>query len=198
MESTTAHNEKELLARISTGDQDAFSILVDIYRNKVFSHALTYVKSYEEAEELTQDIFLKVWSSRHRLPEVEQFKNYLFILGRNQLVSAIRKKVMDTTGEGNDDIAEDLLLPDRQYELKETYHVIMQGVERLPPQQKAVFTLSRIEQLSHEEIGERLGISKRTVKFHLVLALNSLREFLRYPGEYAGILLCLCLLSLVK
>lgn len=198
MESTTAHNEKELLARISTGDQDAFSILVDIYRNKVFSHALTYVKSYEEAEELTQDIFLKVWNSRHRLPEVEQFKNYLFILGRNQLVSAIRKRVMDTTGEGNDDIAEDLLLPDRQYELKETYRVIMQGVERLPPQQKAVFTLSRMEQLSHEEIGERLGISKRTVKFHLVLALNSLREFLRYPGEYAGIFLCACLLFLLK
>ena len=189
MESPTAYDEKDLLARVANGDQEAFARLVDAYRNKVFSHALTFTKSIPEAEELTQDIFLKVWNNRHRLPEIGQFKNYLFILGRNQLVSAIRKKVMDTSAAQSDDIPDDILLPDRQYELKETYRSIMEGIERLTPQQKAVFTLSRLEQLSYEEIGERLGISKRTVKFHLVLALNFLREFLRYPGDYAGVLL---------
>ncbi|MBS1564260.1 MAG: sigma-70 family RNA polymerase sigma factor, partial [Bacteroidetes bacterium] len=121
--------------------------------------------------------------NRHRLPEVSDFKNYLFILGRNQLVSAIRKRVMDTSGDQHDDVPEDLLLPDRQYDLKETWQFILRGVERLPPQQKAVFTLSRMEQLSHEEIGQRLGITRRTVKFHLVQALNTLRERLRYPGD---------------
>jgi RNA polymerase sigma-70 factor (family 1) len=178
----TVNNEKDLLIRIAGGDQEAFALLLDLYRNKVFSHALTYVKTYQEAEEITQDIFLKVWNSRDRLPEVEQFKNYLFILGRNQLVSAIRKKVKETAAEAGDDIPDDLLLPDRQFELKETYRVILEGIQRLPPQQKAVFTLSRMEQLSYEEIGQRLGISKRTVKFHMVLALNFLREFLRYAG----------------
>lgn len=198
MRNDTTYDEKELIARVAVSDEEAFSMLIDMYRNKVFSHALTYVKSYEEAEELTQDIFMKVWDNRRRLPEIMQFKNYLFILGRNQLVSSIRKKVMATSTTGDDDIPESLLLPDKQYELKETYSVILQGVERLSPQQKAVFTLSRMEHLSYEEIGDRLGISKRTVKFHLVLALNFLREFLRYPGDYAGILLAICLLPFTR
>ncbi|HEY1201301.1 MAG TPA: sigma-70 family RNA polymerase sigma factor, partial [Niastella sp.] len=81
-----------------------------------------------------------------------------------------------------EDIPGTLLLPDRQVEYKETYTHLINGLHRLPPQQKAVFTLSRMENLSHAEIGERLGISKRTVKFHLVHALNFLREYLRYPG----------------
>jgi len=195
LNNSTAYNEKELLARIAQDDQDAFSVLVEEYRNKVFSHALTYVKSYEEAEELVQDIFMKVWNNRHRLPEVEQFKSYLFILGRNQLVSSIRKKVLHYTDTGDTELPEDLLLPDRQYEYKETYEVIMQGIEQLSPQQKAVFTLSRMEQLSYEEIGERLGISRGTVKFHMILALNFLREFVRFRGDVGGILLAFCLLS---
>lgn len=141
------------------------------------------------AEEITQDIFVKVWVNRHRLPAVDDFKSYLFILGRNHLVSAIRKKVMSTTANDDDDIPGYLLQPDRQVEFKETYRNLINAIDRLPPQQKAVFTLSRMEQLSHAEIGDRLGISKRTVKFHLVQALNFLRAFLRYPGDYAGIFL---------
>lgn len=183
MNQNPSHTEKELLIGVAAGNEEAFSRLVNLYRNKVFSHALTFVKSYEEAEEITQDIFVKVWANRHRLPEVKDFKNYLFILGRNHLVSAIRKKVMDTTSNNDDeDIPGTLLLPHIQVEYKETYNHLINGLDRLPPQQKAVFTLSRMENLSHAEIGERLGISKRTVKFHLVQALNFLREYLRYPG----------------
>jgi RNA polymerase sigma-70 factor (family 1) len=178
----SSHTEKELLIGVAAGNEEAFSRLVNLYRNKVFSHALTFVKSYEEAEEITQDIFVKVWVNRHRLPEVKDFKNYLFILGRNHLVSAIRKKVMDTTANDEEDLPGTLLLPDHQVEYKETWRHLINGLEQLPPQQKAVFTLSRMENLSHAEIAERLGISKRTVKFHLVQALNFLREYLRYPG----------------
>ena len=197
MDQGALYNEKELLDGVAAGDSAAFSRLVNMYRNKVFSHALTFVKSYQEAEEITQDIFVKVWVNRHRLPEVNEFKNYLFILSRNHLVSAIRKKVMDITPNDDDDIPGNLLLPDHQVEFKETYRHLINGIERLSPQQKAVFTLSRMEQLSHAEIGERLGISKRTVKFHLVLALNFLREFLRYPGDYAGILIATALLHFI-
>lgn len=189
MDQPASYHEKELLDGVAAGNEDAFSRLVNLYRSRVFSHALTYIKSYEVAEEITQDIFVKVWVNRHRLPAVDDFKSYLFILGRNHLVSAIRKKVMSTTANDDDDIPGHLLQPDRQVEFKETYRNLINAIDRLPPQQKAVFTLSRMEQLSHAEIGDRLGISKRTVKFHLVQALNFLRAFLRYPGDYAGILL---------
>ncbi|MBS1602899.1 MAG: sigma-70 family RNA polymerase sigma factor [Bacteroidetes bacterium] len=185
------NTEKTLLNRIAGGDGTAFSALVDLYRNKVFSHALAYTKSYHEAEELTQDIFMKVWSNRGKLAEIEDFKNYLFILGRNQLVSAIRKRVMDITEIREPDFVEDLLIPDRQYDRKETMQYIQKGIELLSPQQKAVFTLSRLDHLNYDQISERLGISKSTVKFHMVLALNSLREYLHDAGPSAGILLLL-------
>lgn len=198
MDHNASYTEKELLDGVAAGQDEAFSRLVNMYRNKVFSHALTFVKSYEEAEEITQDIFVKVWVNRHRLREVKDFKSYLFILGRNHLVSAIRKKVMETTSPDDNDIPGNLLLPDHQVEFKETYRHLVDGIEKLTPQQKAVFTLSRMENLSHDEIATRLGISKSTVKFHLVLALNFLREFLRYPGDYAGVLIAGWLLHIIN
>lgn len=188
---TEENTEKTLLEKIAGGDGTAFSALVDLYRNKVFSHALAYTKSYHEAEELVQDIFMKVWNNREKLPEVGDFKNYLFILGRNQLVSAIRKRVMETTELSEPDFAEDLLIPDKQYDRKEMMQNIQKGIDLLSPQQKAVFTLSRLEHLNYDQIAERLGISKSTVKFHMVLALNFLREFLHDSGPSAGILLLL-------
>jgi RNA polymerase sigma-70 factor (family 1) len=197
LDHNASYTEKELLDGVAAGQEEAFARLVNIYRNKVFSHAITFVKSYEEAEEITQDIFVKVWVNRHRLGEVRDFKSYLFILGRNHLVSAIRKKVMKTTSPDDNDIPGNLLLPHHQVQFKETYHYLINGIEKLPPQQKAVFTLSRMGHLSNDEIATRLGISKRTVKFHLVLALNFLREFLRYPGDYAGVLIAGWLLHLI-
>jgi RNA polymerase sigma-70 factor (ECF subfamily) len=177
-------NEKELLAQIAAGDTKAFALLFDQYQNKVFSHALTFVKSVEEAEELTTDIFMKIWEHRQQLPAIQNFKSYLFILGRNYLVSAIRKKIMATVEIPSGHLLENILLPDKQYDVKEMHNIIMQGIEKLSVQQKKVFTMSRLEGLSYEEIAMQLAISKRTVKFHMILALNFLREYARYYRLY--------------
>lgn len=176
---TTPENEKALLLRLANGDQEAFSMIVDCYRNRIYAHALTFVKSCEDAEEITQDIFLKVWDQRHRMGEIENFKGYLFILSRNQLISAIRRRVAREISGEVPESNDSGLLPDEQFQLKETGQLIQSGIERLPPQQKAVFTMHRFEQLSYEEISQRLHISKSTVKFHIILALNSLREHIR-------------------
>lgn len=179
MSDNSTYNEKELLLEVSRGNLSAFSYLLDQYRNRLYSHALSYIKSCEEAEELVQDIFLKVWANRQRLPEVENFKNYLFILSRNQLVSAVRKRVKPTVVPDENDCNENLL-PDGQLEWKETYHQIQQAINRLTPQQKAVFTLSRFENYTYEQIAAQLQISTATVKFHMVAALSTLREILHY------------------
>lgn len=182
-------NEKELLAQIASGDTKAFALLFEQYQSKVFSHALTFVKSVEEAEELTTDIFMKVWEHRQQLSSVQSFKSYLFILGRNHLISAIRKKIMVTVEVPQEHLMENILLPDKQYDVKEMHNIIMQGIEKLSAQQKKVFTMSRLEGLSYEEIAEALAISKRTVKFHMILALNFLREYARYHHLYHFLLL---------
>jgi RNA polymerase sigma-70 factor (family 1) len=181
LDRTELNNEQELLAQVAAGDEASFRSLVRFYHPRVFSHALTFTKSYPEAEEITQDIFLKVWQQRHLLPGIDSFRNFLYISGRNQIISAMRKQSMKT-GTAEEDPMEEILLPDQQYQYKEMYAIIMKAVEKLPPQQKAVFTLSRLEHLSHEQIAEKLNISKHAVNWHIVQALNALRNHLaQYP-----------------
>lgn len=116
------------------------------------------------------------------LPDIESFRDFLFICGRNQIISAMRKQVMKT-GTAEDDPMEDILLPDQQFQYKEMYALILKAVDTLPPRQKEVFMMSRIEHLSHEQIAQDLHISRSAVNWHIVQALNNLRVYLAHYPE---------------
>ena len=181
-------DERQLLAAIAAGDEKAFRIMVEAYWSRVYYNTLTLVKSPATAQDLTQDIFLKIWLQRDKLSEVESFKSYIYVVGRNQVINALRKKIVETAAADTLALREDLLMPDLQLEGKDAYRMLMEGVERLTPQQKLIFKMSRIEGLSHEDIARKLGLSKNTVKVHMVIALNFLRGWLRDLG-YLSLLL---------
>ena len=148
---------------------------MDHYQNSVFSHALAFMKSVEEAEEMVQDIFVKVWTKREKMVQVDNFQAYLFILSKNHFLSAIRKNVIKLTRE-EDCLTEHVLVPDCQCERKETIQQILGAISALSPQQKAVLSLSRFENLKYDQISVMLRISKETVKFHLMVAMKKLRK----------------------
>ena len=183
--------ERQLMLAVAAGDSKSFRTLVDIFWSRVYGNTLTLVKSPQIAEEITQDIFLKIWQQKERLSEVQSFKHYIYVVGRNQVISQLRKKIAGKLEEPAD-VLEDRLKPDAQLEYKETYQLIMEGIARLTPQQQLVFKMSRLEGLSYEEIGRRTGLSKNTVKGHMVLALNILRIYFRDHGDIT----ILCFLSL--
>jgi len=167
-----------LLRRVAGGDREAFGLLFDRYYNRVLSQALVYRKSYAAAEDAAQEIFLKVWHQRERLSSVRNFSNYLFILTRNEAIDALRKKAIELSGgDPPGDLAEDFMTPERQMDYRETHALIMRGLGELPPQQREVFRLSRLEGRSNEEIAGMLGIAKTTVRWHLVAALSTLRAY---------------------
>lgn len=170
--------ERQLLRSVAAGDDRAFRMLVDIFWSRVYGNALTIVKSPQTAEEITQDIFLKIWQQKEKLSEVQSFKHYIYVVGRNQVISQLRKKMAGQLEEPGD-ILEGRLMPDEQLQYKETYRLVLEGIGKLTPQQQLVFKMSRLEGLSYEEIGGRLGLSKNTVKGHMVLALNFLRIYFR-------------------
>jgi RNA polymerase sigma-70 factor (ECF subfamily) len=189
----STYNESELLIQVASGEQKAFTVLVDYYWNKVYSHALAYSKSVTRAQEITQDVFLKVWHKREALTEVRDFKSYLFILGKHHIISSMRKKLESLTGEDLLETREDIHIPDQQLEYKETWNRVLEGIEKLPAARKVIFKKSRLEGLTYEEIAESSHISKNTVKEHIVLALNFLRPYI-YNKDYPIILIACFLL----
>lgn len=174
----TDHPERQLLIQVADGSTTAFARLFDLYYNKVLSQALTYKSNFQEAEDHAQEIFLKVWNNREKLRAVSSFKNYLFILTRNELVDSLRKKAVLLSGGDLPDLIEEIQVPDRLLEYNEIYQLILKGMEALPQQQKLVFHMSRLEGKSNGEIAEELDIAKTTVRWHIVLALNALKAFI--------------------
>jgi len=107
------HEVRQWLILISQADQSSFTLLMRTYWNKVYTQAITYLKSTELAQEITQDVFIKLWAIREKLTEVNNFSNFLFILSRNEIITALRKK-KEGLMHLSDEIEELILQPDRQ------------------------------------------------------------------------------------
>ena len=176
--------DDEQLEKVAAGDETAFAGLLRRYRRRVFYHALTFAVTYQEAEEITQDIFISIWRRRHDLRKIRKFEDYLFIVSRNHLISYIRNRVIYSTATAPETLVEELLVPDNQLETKELQTLLLDGIAQLPAQQQAVFRLSRLEGRSYQEISEALGISKSTVKWHIIAAITSLKGYLQQRNSY--------------
>ncbi|MBS1603635.1 MAG: sigma-70 family RNA polymerase sigma factor [Bacteroidetes bacterium] len=170
--------ERMLLLRVARGDGKAFREMVDHYWWPVYYNVLTLTKNTATAEELTQDIFLKLWEKRAQLAEVRDFMSFVFILGRNQVFSAMRRKILGTEPHLPEDLAETDNLPQLSLEYKETWRAVLQAIDSMPAKQQQVFRMSRIEGMTNNEIVERTGLSLSAVKWHIVAGLNTLRIFL--------------------
>ena len=177
-EKTEMFDEKSLIERFAAGSHDAFERLFLRYHQKVYYFVLGLVKSEAEAEDLTQDIFLKVWTNRSRFAEVKVFGSYLYVLAKYTVLNHIEARRVDleeldaarNVESGKEEIPHEVLIA------KDLRLMIDMIVDAMPPQRKSVFRMSRSEGLTNAEIAERLGLSKRTVENHLNLALKELRN----------------------
>ncbi|TWV91100.1 RNA polymerase sigma factor [Chitinophaga pinensis] len=188
MSSAQSYEEKELLAAIAKGDTKAFAAVFKKYRMPVFMHTLSIIKSPERAEEITQDVFLKIWHYREGLDQLTSFENYLFIVTRNYTISELRKKFIPTDPEVDQAYS---WTPEKQLQFKELSSRLHEIINRLPPRRKQVFVMSRFENKTHQQIADELKISSGTVNQQLMAALSFIRaELAGFPE------LCLLLVSL--
>lgn len=173
-------NENDLLTRLANGDERAFSAIFHHYRHKIYSYAFHLSGDAAQADELVQETFLKVWLHRDKLPHILRFDNWLFTVARNQVFdmlkgmareAAFRRQVAGLAEPGANSVEDQMLSRENETRLRE-------ALDKLPPQQKLIFTLSRHRGLKHEEIADQLKISRHTVKTHLVQALKTLRGVL--------------------
>jgi RNA polymerase sigma-70 factor (ECF subfamily) len=184
-------NETNLLALVAEGNEKAFSVLFHHYRPKIYSYALHLFRNVGLADELVQEVFLKVWLHRDKLPHLLKFESWVFIIARNQVFDTLKhlakeaaaRKQMAQLLDPEANLVEDQLLT------KENEIRLQQALDHLSPQQKLIFTLSRNEGMKHEEIASQLNISRNTVKTHLVHALKTLKDILQFHSGSAVLLI---------
>ena len=143
------------------------------------------IKNPVMAQEITQEIFIKIWRYRESLSAVEQPESYILTIAARHTLDQIKKRVNEARmlqrfSAGFDPTHND---PEELLLLKDTEELIQRAVDQLPPQQKSVYILSRRQHMSYEEIGAELNISPNTVRNHLVKALAAIRIWLEQNDQ---------------
>jgi RNA polymerase sigma-70 factor (ECF subfamily) len=176
---SSLHNEVELLNRLQTGNEEAFSQLFNHYRPVVYNVAYKFLKSPVLAEEIVQDVFLKIWLKRNEMCAIKNFNAYLFIMARNFIFDRIKKMSYELEAKSALK-TETFFIDDTEYLVRqhECQQLLKEAVDLLPQQQQLVYTLAKVEGLSHEAIAEKMQISKLTVKKHMAMALQAIRNYL--------------------
>jgi RNA polymerase sigma-70 factor (ECF subfamily) len=182
-----------LLARLANGDSHAFDDLFHEHWDHVYSAALLLMKSRELANDIAQDTFLALWKNRHIAADIQNLKGFLRTHVKFLVHKRFRRmKVEDayalylrhkpTINAANEQ--------EEYVGLKQLRVSLEQGISQLPPQQRRAFRLSREEGLTHEQISEIMGVSKKTVKDYIVRSIAFLRPYMK---RYSGlILLIIC------
>ena len=168
----------EDIRNIAEGDVRAFHNVFSEYYGQVKQFSYFVLKDMDAAEDVAQEVFIKIWTGRGVLPEVRNFRNYLFQISKNAVIDHIRKESAMVLR--NNVFAGRFFAGDDSFEndfiARETQGAIDEIVENMPPKRREVFILNRVQGKSNDEIAELLGLSKKTVENHLHLALKELKE----------------------
>jgi RNA polymerase sigma-70 factor (ECF subfamily) len=191
------HYGNELLTQVIRGDEAAFGQLFQSYKDKLYSFIYHLSGSSATAEDVLQEVFLKIWRDRSELTGIENFNAYLFRMAQNQAINVLRRQSREALILAEiRRIAPEGIQGDEALYAKEVEAVLHKAINSLPARQRRVYQLSREDGLKYEEIAATLNISVSTVRNHMVQALKAIREFIlaTYP---AALLYCLPLLTML-
>ena len=170
------YNEEQLLALIATGNEAAFTKLFEHHHSRIYSIALKLSKSPIIAEEIVQEVLLKIWQRRNDLHHVENFDAYLYTIVQHSVYKSLKRIARRYNASVKNHNQEMVSNPDPEDCLiDKEYHLLLQrGIEELPTQQKQVYRLIREKGLKRAEVADLLNLRPETVKFHLSKAVKSL------------------------
>jgi len=165
------------MIEISAGNMLAFDELYRKYSNRLFRFSFSILKTTDEAENITQDVFLKLWLNRKKVEKGSSVKYYIFTIAYNSAISIIREKVKESQFIEYVKTLQDSIQNsvDLQIEYNELDEKLNEIINALPVRQREVYLLHRVEGLNYSEISERLHISGNTVENHMSRALKAIR-----------------------
>ncbi|MBL7969935.1 MAG: RNA polymerase sigma-70 factor [Prolixibacteraceae bacterium] len=172
-------NDRELIKLLQKGNVEAFDSLFEVYSSKLFGFAVKYFKNEADAEELVQEVFVKVWENRQTLKSELSFKSYLFTIALNQIRKYFNKKAASLryleTIQNNPEFSEDLSTDEYESALSRIYQIINQ----MPVRRLEIFTKSKLEGKNAKEVAAELNISPGTVDNQVSEALRFIRSQLK-------------------
>ncbi len=182
--------EQDILEGIAESDEMAFEGLFKSHFAELCLYATRFVGDIESAEEIVQDIFFNLWNNRNKLNINTSIKAYLYAAVRNTCLNLIKHKKVESKYREyfSRQLQQDELQEEDWMQGDELHDKITETIEKLPPERKKVFVMSRFENLKYREIAEELNISIKTVENQMGKALQFLREELK---DYLPLLLFL-------
>ncbi|BBE18989.1 RNA polymerase ECF-type sigma factor [Aquipluma nitroreducens] len=173
--------DNELIEKLRIGDVEAFDLVYHRYAGKLYAFSLKYLRSKEEAEELVQSVFLKVWENQKNIKKDTSFKSYLFTIAYNEICNLFRRRkyqqnFFDKSMIGNPEASVET---EDQIDFQFVLEQVEQIISRLPEKQKTIFLKSRQEGKSTKEIADELGLSPGTVDNYISESLKFIRTNLK-------------------
>jgi RNA polymerase sigma-70 factor (ECF subfamily) len=169
-------NEKDILSKIATNDETAFKQVFEYYYPKVKTFLEQFISDADEAMDLAQNIFIKIWLQRSNLTEIRSFGAFLYTMTRNAAIDygrthKIKIPLTEVELKGKDDYE-----TESEFYAKEVEAQVAHMIRKMPQKRRRVFIMSRLEGRSYTEIAYMMNISKKTVENHINLALKELRK----------------------
>lgn len=170
MHAPPLYNEKSLLLQLAEGKEKAFNVLYNHYHGFVRSLIQKFVKSPNFAEDLAQEVFIKIWNRHKDMAEVDSFRAFLLTTTRNHTLDFLKKAARLDAAQAEIarhvqlvryNTSEDIVLQEYLKQLRQIY-------QSLPEQTQRIFALVKGEGKTYEEVAALLGISRVTVKKHIV------------------------------
>jgi RNA polymerase sigma factor (sigma-70 family) len=182
-------NERDLISLLKKKDREAFKIIVETWQGMVYNTALGILQSEEDAEDISQEVFMQVYESISSFKEESKFSTWLYRITISKAMDHIRKKkrkkrfafIQSLYGKDNEVKIDppDFFHPGVNLENKENAAILFKAIEKLSENQKTAFVLSRIEGLSYNDIGEIMAISDSAVDALLQRAKKNLQTNLK-------------------
>jgi RNA polymerase sigma-70 factor (ECF subfamily) len=181
-------NEYELIQGLRTGDETAFKFLVDTYKDRVYNTAIGIVQNAEDAEDVTQEVFIQVYRSIHHFKGESKLSTWLYRIATTRALDLLRSRkskkrfgfMQRLFGEANEPLHEipDFNHPGVTLDRKENAAKLFKAISQLPENQKTAFTLHKLEDLSYQEISEVMHTSVPAVESLMHRAKQNLRKIL--------------------
>jgi len=174
------NDDKKLVERLQKGNIEAFDLIYERYSGNIYAFALKYLKSPDEAEELVQSVFLKVWENHKNLNKELSFKSFLFTITYNDICKIFRRRhyrqqFIDNTLYENSHYSSET---EDRIEYNSVLEQVQHIIDRLPEKQKTIFLKSRQEGKSTKEIADEIGLSPGTVDNYISESIKFIRKCL--------------------